>query len=64
LEKETEYTFNTSLHIYVYNTIGKSSLLKIMAGVDKEFDGIAVPMPGASIGYLPQVNVIEYMFHP
>ena len=33
---------------------GKSTLLKIMAGVDKEYDGTARPLPGASIGYLPQ----------
>ena len=38
------------------NGSGKSSLLKIMAGVDKEFDGVARPMPGISIGYLPQVS--------
>ncbi len=36
------------------NGSGKSSLLKIMAGLDKEFDGEAVPMPGIKIGYLPQ----------
>ena len=36
------------------NGSGKSSLLKIMAGVDKEFEGEAVPMPGLNIGYLPQ----------
>jgi len=36
------------------NGSGKSSLLKIMAGVDTEFDGEAQPMPGLSIGYLPQ----------
>ena len=36
------------------NGSGKSSLLKIMAGVDKEFQGVAVPMPGASVGYLQQ----------
>jgi len=36
------------------NGSGKSSLLKIMAGEDKSFDGQAVPMPGISIGYLPQ----------
>src|SRR5574344_1924491 len=36
------------------NGSGKSSLLKIMAGVDKEFEGEAIPMAGLSIGYLPQ----------
>lgn len=36
------------------NGSGKSTLLKIMAGVDKEIDGEAIPMPGISIGYLPQ----------
>jgi ABC-type iron transport system FetAB ATPase subunit len=30
-----------------------------MAGVDKTFDGTAVPMPGASIGYLPQEPTLE-----
>lgn len=41
------------------NGAGKSTLLKIMAGVDKEFDGEAVPMPGLSIGYLPQEPVMN-----
>src|SRR5215471_12340283 len=36
------------------NGSGKSSLLKIMAGEDKEFEGEAVPMPGMRIGFLPQ----------
>ena len=36
------------------NGSGKSSLLRIMAGVDKEIEGDAVPMPGIRIGYLPQ----------
>src|SRR5476651_2613516 len=36
------------------NGSGKSSLLKIMAGVDKEFNGEARPQPGIKIGYLPQ----------
>ena len=36
------------------NGSGKSSLLRIMAGEDKEFDGEAVPMPNMRIGFLPQ----------
>ncbi len=36
------------------NGSGKSSLLKIMAGVDKEYDGEATPMPNLNIGFLPQ----------
>ena len=36
------------------NGSGKSSLLKIMAGEDKNFDGEAVPMPNLRIGFLPQ----------
>ncbi len=36
------------------NGSGKSSLLKIMAGVDQEFDGEATPMPNLNIGFLPQ----------
>eukprot|EP00184_Porphyridium_aerugineum_P004647 CAMPEP_0184695300 /NCGR_PEP_ID=MMETSP0313-20130426/2983_1 /TAXON_ID=2792 /ORGANISM="Porphyridium aerugineum, Strain SAG 1380-2" /LENGTH=671 /DNA_ID=CAMNT_0027153733 /DNA_START=125 /DNA_END=2140 /DNA_ORIENTATION=- len=41
------------------NGSGKSSLLKIMAGVDTEFDGDALPQRGINIGYLeqePQLN--------
>ncbi len=36
------------------NGTGKSSLLRIMAGVDKEFTGEAWARPGATIGYLAQ----------
>src|SRR5574339_225582 len=36
------------------NGAGKSSLLRIMAGVDKDFVGQAAPAPGIKIGYLPQ----------
>ena len=41
------------------NGSGKSSLLKIMAGVDKEYEGEATPMPGIKIGYLPQEPLID-----
>jgi len=36
------------------NGSGKSSLLKIMAGEDKEIEGEAIPMPDMRIGFLPQ----------
>lgn len=36
------------------NGAGKSTVLRIMAGVDKEFESEAVPMGGIKIGYLPQ----------
>jgi energy-dependent translational throttle protein EttA len=36
------------------NGAGKSSLLRIMAGVDMDFLGEARPLPGTRIGYLPQ----------
>ncbi|MBA5604908.1 energy-dependent translational throttle protein EttA [Duganella sp. FT3S] len=36
------------------NGSGKSSLLKIMAGIDTDIQGEARPMPGLNIGYLPQ----------
>ena len=36
------------------NGAGKSSLLRIMAGVDKDYVGEAQPMPGINVGYLPQ----------
>jgi ATP-binding cassette ChvD family protein len=36
------------------NGAGKSSLLRIMAGMDREIEGEARPQPGIRIGYLPQ----------
>ncbi len=36
------------------NGSGKSSLLRIMAGIDKEYDGEARPQAGIKIGYLSQ----------
>jgi ATP-binding cassette ChvD family protein len=36
------------------NGSGKSTVLRIMAGLDTEIDGEARPQPGINIGYLPQ----------
>ena len=37
-----------------HNGAGKSSLLKIMAGIDKDFLGEARPLKGVRVGFLPQ----------
>jgi sulfate-transporting ATPase len=36
------------------NGAGKSTVLRIMAGVDTDIDGDAIPMPNITIGYLEQ----------
>ena len=41
------------------NGAGKSPLLRIMAGVDKEFQGEARPADGVRIGYLPQEPALD-----
>jgi sulfate-transporting ATPase len=37
-----------------HNGAGKSSLLRIMAGIDKDFIGEARPLAGLRVGFLPQ----------
>jgi energy-dependent translational throttle protein EttA len=41
------------------NGSGKSSLLKIMAGVDKEIEGEARAQTGIKVGYLPQEPLLD-----
>ena len=41
------------------NGSGKSTVLKIMAGEDQEFDGRASPLKGTTIGFLPQEPVLD-----
>ena len=41
------------------NGSGKSTVLRIMAGVDKEYDGEMQHLPNISIGYLPQEPVLD-----
>jgi sulfate-transporting ATPase len=41
------------------NGSGKSTVLRIMAGVDKEYEGEVQWQPGISIGYLPQEPEVD-----
>jgi ATP-binding cassette ChvD family protein len=41
------------------NGAGKSTILKVMAGIEKEFLGEAYPADGISIGYLPQEPALD-----
>ncbi|MCA8921198.1 MAG: energy-dependent translational throttle protein EttA [Planctomycetes bacterium] len=42
------------------NGCGKSTLMKILGGEDKEFDGICVPVKGLSVGYVPQEPELDW----
>ncbi len=48
------YFYGAKIGVLGLNGSGKSSLLRIMAGVDKEFNGEAVLSEGYSVGYLEQ----------
>jgi sulfate-transporting ATPase len=42
------------------NGVGKSSLMKIVAGHDREFEGVCAPAKGAVIGYVPQEPQLDF----
>src|SRR5512139_686658 len=48
------YFYGAKIGVIGLNGSGKSSLLRIMAGVDKEFVGQTIISPGYSIGFLEQ----------
>ena len=48
------FFYGAKIGIIGLNGSGKSSLLKIIAGLDKQFQGEVVFAPGYSVGYLPQ----------
>jgi sulfate-transporting ATPase len=48
------YFYGAKIGVLGLNGSGKSSLLKILAGVDKEFNGETVISPGYTVGYLEQ----------
>ncbi len=53
------FYFDAKIGVIGSNGSGKSSLLKIMAEVDKDFLGQAVHAPNIKIGYLPQEPVLD-----
>ncbi|MGE5257511.1 MAG: ATP-binding cassette domain-containing protein, partial [Hyphomicrobiales bacterium] len=48
------YFYGAKIGVLGLNGAGKSSLLRILAGVDKEFVGQTVVSPGMSVGFLEQ----------
>ncbi len=53
------YFYGAKIGVLGLNGAGKSSLLRIMAGVDKEFNGEAVLSPGYTVGYLEQEPLLN-----
>ncbi len=59
------FFFGAKIGVIGGNGAGKSSLLRIMAGVDKEYIGRATPADGIKIGYLaqePQLDPTKNVF--
>jgi sulfate-transporting ATPase len=52
------YFYGAKIGVIGLNGSGKSSLLRILAGVDKEFNGEAKLSPGYTVGYLEQEPLI------
>ena len=48
------YFYGAKIGVLGLNGSGKSSLLKILAGVDQEFEGQTILSPGYTVGYLEQ----------
>ncbi len=53
------YFYGAKIGVLGLNGSGKSSLLKILAGVDTQFDGETVLAPGFTIGYLEQEPLVN-----
>ncbi|HET8946502.1 MAG TPA: ATP-binding cassette domain-containing protein, partial [Candidatus Polarisedimenticolia bacterium] len=48
------FFYGAKIGVLGHNGAGKSSLLRIMAGQDKDFAGEAFPAKGIKVGFLPQ----------
>src|SRR2546423_2480508 len=53
------YFYGAKIGVLGLNGAGKSSLLKILAGVDKNFEGKTIVAPGFTIGYLEQEPALD-----
>src|SRR5271155_5833784 len=48
------YFYGAKIGVLGLNGSGKSSLLRVLAGIDKQFDGQIIVQPGYTIGILEQ----------
>lgn len=53
------YFYGAKIGVLGLNGSGKSSLLRILAGVDKEFNGETVLSPGHTVGFLEQEPMLD-----
>jgi len=53
------YFYGAKIGVLGLNGAGKSSLLRIMAGEDKDFNGEAILSEGYSVGYLEQEPLVD-----
>jgi energy-dependent translational throttle protein EttA len=53
------YFYGAKIGVIGLNGSGKSSLLRILAGVDKEFNGETVISPGFTVAYLEQEPLLD-----
>jgi energy-dependent translational throttle protein EttA len=53
------YFYGAKIGVLGLNGSGKSSLLRILAGVDKEFNGQTILSPGYTVGYLEQEPLVN-----
>jgi len=53
------YFYGAKIGVLGLNGSGKSSLLRILAGIDKEFNGETILSPGYTVGYLEQEPLVN-----
>ncbi len=53
------YFYGAKIGVLGLNGSGKSSLLKILAGIDEEFEGETSISPGFTVGYLEQEPLVD-----